>query len=251
MLQYVILAIPYLLQLLCIIHIFRTGRNTFWVYIVIFVPYVGGIAYLVVEVLPSLRMGAKLPQIVDIVVNVVNPSKKVRDLEHTAEYVPSAENVIKLAECYLDHGYFEKALGKYDSLLAGFLKDDTQTMLNKAKAHYGLKEYLKAQVVLDRLSEMGYSYRNEGEEMIRLKNLEHIIPFEKTLELYQSVKTKYKSFEISYYLMDFLYRNGQAEALETERKEVYLREMNLKKAGYRFDKTWIRLIRGIPAASGK
>jgi len=249
--QYVILAVPYILQLLCIIHVFRNGKNTFWVYLIVFVPYVGGIAYLAVEVIPGLRMGARIPQIADIVVNAVNPSKKVQDLEHTAEYVPSVENAVKLADCYLDNGYFQKALEKYDSLLAGFLKDDPAIILKKAKAHYGLKEYMKAQVALDRLGEMGYSYTNEADEMIRLKNLEHILSFEKTLALYESVKTKYKSFEISYYLMDFLYRNGQAEQLENERAEVMARERSLKKTGYRFDKTWIRRIRGIGAVANK
>lgn len=249
--QYAIMAVPYLLQLLCIVHVFRNGKNTFWVYLIVFVPYVGGIAYLLVEVVPGLRMGARLPQIADIVVNAVNPSKQVRDLEHTAEYVPSVENAVKLADCYLDHGYFEKAAGKYDALLAGFLKDDPATILKKAKAHYGLKEHMKAQVALDRLGEMGYSYQNEADEMVRLKNLEHILPFEKALALYESVKTKYKSFEISYYLMDFLFRHGQAEQLEKERADVLVRESSLKKTGYRFDKTWIRRIKGIPPLQKK
>jgi hypothetical protein len=43
---------PLALQLLLIIHVIKTGRNTLWIFLLIFVPLVGGLAYLIVEVLP-------------------------------------------------------------------------------------------------------------------------------------------------------------------------------------------------------
>ena len=57
--SYLLLALPYLLQLLCIIHVLKTGRNTSWIWLIIFLPYVGGLAYLVVEVLPTLGRGGR------------------------------------------------------------------------------------------------------------------------------------------------------------------------------------------------
>jgi hypothetical protein len=49
---------PYLaviaLQLVCVIHLMRTGRNPLWLTALIFLPVVSAIAYLVVEVLPGL-----------------------------------------------------------------------------------------------------------------------------------------------------------------------------------------------------
>jgi hypothetical protein len=52
MIRYLI--IPLLLQALLIIHVIKTGRSTSWIYLLIFIPVAGGIAYLVVEVLPDL-----------------------------------------------------------------------------------------------------------------------------------------------------------------------------------------------------
>ena len=42
------------LQVLCIVHLMRTGRNPLWLTALIFLPVVSAIAYLVVEVLPGL-----------------------------------------------------------------------------------------------------------------------------------------------------------------------------------------------------
>ncbi len=73
--SYLLIALPYLLQLLCIIHIVRTGRNTSWIWLIIFVPYVGGVAYLLVEVLPTLGRGGRrtLATTRDIVVRYPQP----------------------------------------------------------------------------------------------------------------------------------------------------------------------------------
>jgi len=47
--SYALLALACLLQLLCIIHVVRTGREQFWIYIIIFVPIAGGVAYLLAD----------------------------------------------------------------------------------------------------------------------------------------------------------------------------------------------------------
>jgi hypothetical protein len=80
--SYLLIALPYLLQLLCIIHIVRTGRNTSWIWLIIFVPYVGGVAYLLVEVLPTLGRGGRrtLATTRDIVVRSLNPSARLEGL---------------------------------------------------------------------------------------------------------------------------------------------------------------------------
>src|SRR5471032_2198158 len=43
-----------LLEIACIVHIMRTGRERFWIYIVLFLPMAGMLAYLAAEVLPDL-----------------------------------------------------------------------------------------------------------------------------------------------------------------------------------------------------
>ena len=43
-----------LAQIACAVHVVRTGRNTLWVYLVVFVPVVGMAAYFFAEILPEL-----------------------------------------------------------------------------------------------------------------------------------------------------------------------------------------------------
>ena len=56
-----------LLQIACLIHAGRTGRPYFWFMIILFVPGLGILAYLAVEVIPGLlrgRAAARLSQTV-------------------------------------------------------------------------------------------------------------------------------------------------------------------------------------------
>ncbi len=40
--------------MLLIVHVIRTGRNTLWIWLIIFLPMAGGIAYVIVELIPQL-----------------------------------------------------------------------------------------------------------------------------------------------------------------------------------------------------
>src|SRR5262245_12909677 len=86
---YLAALIPLMLQLTCIVHVVRTGRDRMWVYILL-IPGIGVLAYVVAELLPELlgsrgahRLGAKA-------VRTLNPG---RDLKRRYEALESADTV--------------------------------------------------------------------------------------------------------------------------------------------------------------
>ena len=48
------LILPYIIQALLIVHVIKTGRNQLWIWVLLFVPVGGGLAYLAVEIIPEL-----------------------------------------------------------------------------------------------------------------------------------------------------------------------------------------------------
>ena len=47
--------ITLIVQVLLVIHVIKTGRNTIWIWVLMLLPYgVGALAYLAVEVIPEL-----------------------------------------------------------------------------------------------------------------------------------------------------------------------------------------------------
>ena len=49
--------LTYFIQLLLIIHVLKTGRDRYWIWLLLFLPLIGGVAYLVVEIIPEYSSG--------------------------------------------------------------------------------------------------------------------------------------------------------------------------------------------------
>ncbi|MEJ0008406.1 MAG: hypothetical protein WDM77_19110 [Steroidobacteraceae bacterium] len=58
---YLYLALPIILEVLLVIHVLKTGRNTLWIWLIIFLPMAGGIAYVIVELIPELSRSRDAP----------------------------------------------------------------------------------------------------------------------------------------------------------------------------------------------
>ena len=236
--QYVIMVLPYLLQLCCIIHMFKTGRARYWLYIIIFLPYIGGIAYLIVEIIPGLRLGRNIPLFTDIVVSKIIPSHKIDKLKTEAEFTPSFNNRKNLADEYLNSGYFDEAIAIYDELLQGHESTNTSCLLQKAKALYGAARYEEAGSIIDTLDGMGFKYSREPEILVKLKIREHLLDKTQIDAMYEEAKQKFNSFEIMYYYVDYQIRQGDMEKAQRVIDEVKDTKAYLQKKRIAFDKGW-------------
>jgi hypothetical protein len=238
--QFVLAILPYVLQLLCIIHIIRNGKNTFWIYILIFVPYVGGIVYLIVEILPSLGKKGSISSITDIVVTKIIPTYKLKELESKLALSQSFENKRNLADEYVNCGYFDKAITLYDSILVGIDKNNSDILLSKAKALYGNHNYQEAYSQLTKIDGNGFEYKKESELLIKLKIMEHIKPKEEVILLYKDAKTRFNSFEIIYYYIDYMITQNDMTEARSAIKEIEDIKNQLNRNKVTYQKMWVR-----------
>src|ERR1700747_80315 len=69
-----------LVQIACLIHAGRTGRPYYWFMIILFVPGLGILAYLAVEVIPGLLRGRAATRLSRTVAAGVDPTRQYREL---------------------------------------------------------------------------------------------------------------------------------------------------------------------------
>jgi len=251
---YVLAALPYLLQLLCIIHIVRTGRNTSWIWLIIFLPYVGGLAYLIVEVLPSLGRGGRraIVSATDIVTRTLNPSARLKELERTAAFSPTHENERALADEYAACGDHAKALAIYARLAAGMHASDADLAMAKARCLYALGQFPEGQRLLDGLEARGHEFRTVAEALLRLKLMERAASDGAAVAAaWSRYERTFQSFEFSWHYADFLIRTGRKpEALAVvERAEQTRRQLDAM--GQRYDQAWMRRLLRLRSTIGE
>jgi hypothetical protein len=125
-------AIPVILDIICVVHCIKTGRSTNWIFLIVFVPIVGAVAYLVVELLPGLRgMGG-------------HRRLSVSELELQLKLSDTHQNRYDLATAYREAGQYGKSLELLQSCRTGMYKDDIALMHEIARLHFLLKDYAGA-----------------------------------------------------------------------------------------------------------
>jgi hypothetical protein len=100
-----------LLQLVAIVHFFRSGAERFWFFVILFLGPLGALAYLLVEVVPDLGL---LRHVYD----AAGRRKRIRHFEALVQDNPSAGNYEELADLYLEEKNFARARECYDRAIS-------------------------------------------------------------------------------------------------------------------------------------
>jgi hypothetical protein len=109
-------------QIVCLIHAGRTGRPYYWFMVILFVPGLGILAYLVIEVIPGLLRGRAAALLSQTVSAGLDPTRQYREFARAVETVPSVANFRALADECLRLERHDEAIDHYKRALTGMLR---------------------------------------------------------------------------------------------------------------------------------
>ena len=101
----------FLLQAVAIVHFIRRRPDTYWIFIILFLGWVGALIYIVAEVIPDAGLLRTSFQ-------VFPRRRRIRELERAILDNPSAGNYEELGLLYLDDGDFARARACYDKAIS-------------------------------------------------------------------------------------------------------------------------------------
>lgn len=120
------------LQGFCLYHCFSKGNSYYWMLAIIFLPLVGSFVYLLVNVVQK----GDIDKVQQGLTTIVNPTKKISDLENRFKFAESFENQVALADAYLEAEQHEKAIENYEASLKDIFKDDFYVISKLQEAYY-------------------------------------------------------------------------------------------------------------------
>lgn len=132
---FILALLPYLVQLFLIIHCIKTGRSG-WLWLLVFLPYVGGLAYLILAVIPDLRDSGKIQKMGDSISSKLNPNKEIEALEKLVKKQETITNMVALADAYAEEGLCDKAVELYKKCLTGPYEHDPDIEFKVVKAYF-------------------------------------------------------------------------------------------------------------------
>ena len=88
------LLIP-LVQIICVVHVVRTGRSFMWIYILLFLPGLGVAAYVIVEILPGFFGSRTAHNLRSSAVSTLDPGRELRRRRQALEEADTVDNLLR------------------------------------------------------------------------------------------------------------------------------------------------------------
>jgi hypothetical protein len=236
------LLIP-LLQILCVVHVVRTGRNTTWIYFLMFLPGLGTIAYAVVEVLPGWfgsRTGRNLQS---AAVSALDPGRELRRCRQALEQADTVDNRRLLAEALVAAGENGEALALYREVLTGIHADDPGMLLGIARAAYGVGQYELARRTVLQLGETNPRYQPVEAQLLHARTLEALGRDDEAAGDYSALVTHAPGEEVRCRYALLLQRHGDASAAKALFDEILTRSRRAPRHYRSQEREWIDIAR--------
>ena len=235
--------LPILFQVALVIHIVKTGRNTLWIWLVIFVPLVGGLAYFAVEILPELMGSRSAKRAASGLRKTVDPHRDLRQASQQLAVNDSVDSRRRVADQLLERGRFQEAMDHYRAAMTGIYSHEPLLMLGVARSQFALNQFAESRQTLDELIANNPDFKSAEGHLLYARALESEGNVEKALSEYQALSKYYSGAEAMYRHAILLKRQGQ-----TDRGNALLKELlaNSELAGAVFRKEqreWIEAAR--------
>jgi len=199
----------WLVQIALVVHVLKTGRNRYWIMMLLFMPLIGGIAYLVIELLPEF----------------------------------SGSIARRYAEALLDAGRSTDAQDIIEHALKGLFKTEPTLLLLKARILFDQNHPRQAVDVLESLQQNNPDFRNPEGHLLYARALEADGQTEAAIREYSAVAGYFPGVEARYRLALCLRKAGKEAAANSELESI-LTDAKLAPAHFRrSQKYWLDAVK--------
>ena len=182
-------------QILAILHVFRSGADRRWIFLILFVPGVGVIVYLLIEVLPSLGQNLTARRAMRNVRDRIDPERGVRAATLEYERSRSVEASSRLADELARAGRHDEAIRICEEARQGLFEDDPKILVSLANAQFAGGRFRDTVATLDRLREVHPGLRSPAGHLLYARALEEAGESDRALEEYAALAGYYPGAE--------------------------------------------------------
>jgi hypothetical protein len=200
---------------LCV-HVVRTNQSFFWIWIILFVPFLGSIVYLVAIVIPELVGGTGARRLGMAAREALDPMREYRQARAAVDDTPTVHNRMRLAAAAAALGRHAEAEQLYGEAAQGIHADDPALLLGRATALVELGRTDEALELLKQLGEEEARARSPNVSLTLGRALEGLGRYAEADQAYQWAAGRMPGLEGLARYAAFLARTGRkAEAAET------------------------------------
>ena len=140
-----------LISILLCVHVVRTGREMYWLWIILAFQPIGGLVYAVAILGPELLGGRTARRMGQAARQTLDPDRNYREARRAHDDSPTVANAMRLAAAAMAMGRHAEAEGLYREAARGVHADDPALLLGRANALIELQRPAEALAILEQL----------------------------------------------------------------------------------------------------
>ena len=236
-----ILGLAFIIQLAFAIHVVKSGKEIYWIYIIMFIPGIGAAIYFFTQVLPDLGQSRTVHTAKNSLLKAIDPQRELRKKKEQLALANTLDNKLKLAEECYQANMLDDAIELFQSCLTGLGEGDPDIMVKLSQAYFAREDYQLTIQTLDEATEKNPSYNSADAHLMYARSLEKLNKTKLALSEYEVVSENYPGEEgrIRYALL--LVKEQQLE----KAKDIFEQSINRSKLAPKFyqkkEKHWIKI----------
>lgn len=228
--------ITLVLQAICVIHCIRKGNQNKWIWIIVFLPLVGSIAYMFTEMFSK----GDMENIGTVAGNIFNPGGTIRKLEKNLRFTDTFQNRVLLADAYLAHGRTSDAVQLYETSLTGNFTENEHVHKQLVFAYYEQQRFSDAVKCGSKIYNQPQFYRSRAHIYYAL-SLEKSGNIQKAEEELKKLTGHFSQYEARFQYAIFLTRNNRNSEAKEMLNTILREEMHLSSPEKRENAYWLRM----------
>ena len=239
----VITVLILVIQIAFAIHVVRTGRDTIWIYIILFVPALGCIVYFVTQVLPELGQSGTARKAGNSLIKAIDPQRELRRRKEELEISDTLNNRLQLADECMDAKLIEDAISLYTSCLKGLHDNDPNIMQKLAYANFIHGNSAVTKEILEKLITLNPDYKSTDGHLLYARALENLDLLDNAAKEYEVLSRSFPGEEARVRYGLLLQKMGRSEQAKALFNEILIRGKRSPKYYQKKEKEWIQIAR--------
>ena len=184
-----------LIQVACAVHAIKTGRDRWWIWIIIMVPLLGCILYFVTQMGPDAAGSRSAQKARKRLISTVDPQRELRARMDALEISDTVENRIALAHECMEANLYDEAIVALEKSMTGLHENDPQLMSMLAQCRFEKGEPGLAAKILEELIQANPDYQSVDGHLLYARALEGMGDTEGACREYDVLRSSYPGEE--------------------------------------------------------
>ena len=216
------------LQAYCIYHLFKNRNSYYWVFAILFLPLIGSIIYLITQVYNK-RDANKIQE---NIVSIINPTKRIKDLEKKLQFSETYQNRVNLADAYLENGDFKNAIPHYLDALNDNLQNDLYATKQLIECYFNIEDYNNAILYAEKIKDSSEFLKSKSQFFYGLA-LEKLGKLDDAETNLKQIDIRYSFYDERFILAKFLLNRNKTEEAKVILEDIYMESQNMTKQNQR------------------